>query len=124
MTNESREAFEAWAVEQPRVAANEDCFAKSPYGAQRYEFGEVQSLWLSWQAALQWAASQQAAEGWRPISEAPKEGRDMILLLTPSRFPQVAFSNTWWTSGFSVECKPTHWMPIPAAPTAQGERDE
>lgn len=56
--------------------------------------------------------------GWKPIESAPKSGRDMILLLTPSGFPQVAFSNTWWTSGFSVECKPTRWMPIPS-PTAE-----
>ena len=40
---------------------------------------------------------------------------------------QVAYSNTWWTSGFSVECKPTHWLPIPdaqndaAAPDFSGE---
>jgi len=57
------------------------------------------------------------AELWRPIEEAPKDGRQMILLLTPSRFPQVAFSNTWWTAGFSVENKPTHWMPIEPLPT-------
>jgi len=49
-------------------------------------------------------------EGWQPIETAPKIGRDLILLLTPSSFPQVAYSNTWWTAGFSVECKPTHWM--------------
>lgn len=57
--------------------------------------------------------------GWLPIETAPKDGRKMILLLTPSRFPQVAYSNTWWTAGFSVENKPTHWMeiePLPAPP--------
>lgn len=53
--------------------------------------------------------------GWQPIETAPKDGRHLILLLTPSGFPQVAYSNTWWTAGFSVECKPTHWMPLPAA---------
>lgn len=53
---------------------------------------------------------------WRPIEIAPRAGREMILLLTPSRFPQVAFSNTWWTAGFSVENKPTHWLPIPPLP--------
>lgn len=53
---------------------------------------------------------------WQPIETAPKSGRELILLLTPSRFPQVAFSNTWWTAGFSVECKPTHWMAIPPLP--------
>lgn len=52
---------------------------------------------------------------WQPIETAPKDGRQLILLLTPSGFPQPAYSNTWWMAGFSVECKPTHWMPLPAA---------
>ena len=56
-----------------------------------------------------------AQREWQPIETAPKDGRQLILLLTPSGFPQVAYSNTWWTAGFSVECKPTHWMPLPAA---------
>lgn len=53
---------------------------------------------------------------WQPIETAPTLGRELILLLTPSRFPQVAYSNTWWSSGFSVENKPTHWMRIPPIP--------
>lgn len=49
---------------------------------------------------------------WRPISTAPKTGRERILLKTPySPDGVLAFSNTWWTAGFSVECKPTHWKP-------------
>jgi hypothetical protein len=56
-------------------------------------------------------------DGWRQIETAPTVGRELILLLTPSRFPQVAYSNTWWTCGFSVENKPTHWMPLPDAPS-------
>jgi hypothetical protein len=57
-----------------------------------------------------------AVPEWLPIETAPKQGRQMILLLTPSGFPQVAYSNTWWTAGFSVECRPTHWMPLPPVP--------
>ena len=60
-------------------------------------------------------AEQRGAE-WQPISTAPKDGRELILLLTPSNWPQVAYSNTWWISGFSMENKPTHWMPLPKAP--------
>jgi hypothetical protein len=62
-------------------------------------------------------AELEAALAWQPIETAPRQGRQMILLLTPSRFPQVAFANTWWTAGFSVENKPTHWMPLPALPS-------
>ena len=58
---------------------------------------------------------------WQPIETAPKDGRDLILLLTPSGFPQVTYSNTWWQSGFSVECRPTGWMPLPAHPLAAAQ---
>lgn len=59
-------------------------------------------------------------QGWLPIETCPTAGRDLILLLfSGSKFPQVAFSNTWWTAGFSHEYKPTHWMPIP--PTTSPE---
>lgn len=67
-----------------------------------------------WQAARR-SQGREAPE-WLPIESAPKDGRRLILLLTPSGWPQVAYSNTWWTSGFSVECKPTYWAPIAAAP--------
>lgn len=53
---------------------------------------------------------------WQPIETAPTKGRELILLLTPSGFPQIAYANTWWTAGYSVECKPTHWLPIPKPP--------
>lgn len=58
----------------------------------------------------------QAGNEWMPIETAPRDGRQMILLLTPSGWPQVAYSNTWWTAGFSVECKPTHWARIHELP--------
>jgi hypothetical protein len=61
---------------------------------------------------------------WQPIETAPTTGRELILLLTPSRFPQVAYSNTWWTAGFSVENKPTHWMPIPTIKVMKPEPEE
>lgn len=66
------------------------------------------------------AMRRQLVGGWRPISEAPTVGREMILLLVPpSRFPQVAYSNTWWQTGCSVENRPTHFLrlePIPSRP--------
>lgn len=30
----------------------------------------------------------------------------------------------WWTAGFSVDCKPTHWMPIPPLPDPQPDGQE
>ena len=49
---------------------------------------------------------------WQPIETAPTTGRTMIMLLGPSGFPCAAWSNTWWTAGFSVENKPKYWMPF------------
>ncbi|MEW8091286.1 MAG: hypothetical protein AB2784_16840 [Candidatus Thiodiazotropha endolucinida] len=51
-------------------------------------------------------------DDWLPIKTAPTTGRQKILLKTPySPSGELAYSNTWWTAGFSVECKPTHWKP-------------
>ena len=60
---------------------------------------------------------------WQTIETAPKTGRELILLLTPSKWPQIAYSKSWWTTGFSVENKPTHWMPIPPIEAAIGIKD-
>jgi diadenosine tetraphosphatase ApaH/serine/threonine PP2A family protein phosphatase len=51
---------------------------------------------------------------WLPIETAPKDGREKILLKVPyNRDGVLAWSNTWWLGGFSVENKPTHWKPAP-----------
>lgn len=71
----------------------------------------VNQRWELWQAA-----TRAAVPAWQPIEAAPRHGRELILLLTPSKFPQVAYSNSWHTCGFSFESKPTHYMPIPPAP--------
>lgn len=54
-----------------------------------------------------------ASTEWQPIETAPKDGREQILLKVPYNQDGVlAWSDTWWTSGFSAENKPTHWKPI------------
>lgn len=54
---------------------------------------------------------------WLPISTAPTTGRQKLLLKTPyAPDGVIAFSNTWWVGGSSVECKATHWMPLPEEP--------
>jgi hypothetical protein len=62
--------------------------------------------------------------GWQPIETAQTTGREFILLLTPSKWPQIAYTNSWWTAGFSVENKPTHWMPIPPIEAAHGIKEK
>jgi len=67
------------------------------------------------------ALAEPPAREWQPIETAPKTGRELILLLPPSKWPQLAYSNTWWTTGCSVENKPTHWIPIPPVDAALRE---
>ena len=88
-----------------------------------------------------WLAAQAEPQGWRPISEAPKDGRSMLLGY-PNRagkwrtvrgqwFSDAEIAETWEEEGdegwyeTSVECEdlpncwpiePTHWMPLPATP--------
>lgn len=58
-----------------------------------------------------------AEREWQPIETAPKTGRQAILLWGSNyNEPQKAYSDTWWTSGFSVENKPSHWQLYPSAP--------
>ncbi len=60
-TEALRQQFEDWAIEQPRVAAEDDCFSLDKR-SDRYASGLVQSLWLAWKAALASAPAQPVAQ--------------------------------------------------------------
>ena len=90
----------------------------------------------------------QPGDGWRPIAEAPKSVADGSrvtgIYLLGFTFepdldfdPQACIDVIWWepllpnkaggrgkwcanAAGDAVECEPTHWMPLPAAPSAKG----
>jgi hypothetical protein len=54
------------------------------------------------------------ADNWQPIETAPTKRREPIWLWGPNyEKPGQAMSDTFWISGFSIENKPTHWMPRP-----------
>lgn len=57
------------------------------------------------------AVAVQRVVSWRPIATAPTKERKPIWLKVPGREPAAAYSDTFWRSGFSVECKPAHWKP-------------
>lgn len=58
---------------------------------------------------------------WNEMDTCPTEGRDQILLKTPhSPNGSLAWSNTWWTCGFSVECKPSAWRYAAGYPKQPG----
>lgn len=132
--SKAREAFEAWAMKTcPEILI---------------EFGtgptiQYAKAFAAWTAALQWAASQQAAEGWRPIESAPKD-HGVTQFDVWARGERVA--DCWWgqatydskkESGivyqsdydcngpvYSFVVDPTHWRPLPSPPSTQGGADE
>jgi hypothetical protein len=76
-------------------------------------------------------SSAPAREQWQPIETAPKDGRKLLLwwagMSRVGRCAGVGASRDggdWWQVP-SLECaptgRPTHWMPLPAAPGATTE---
>ncbi len=60
---------------------------------------------------------------WQPIETAPRKGRQAIYIWGPNyREPQKVYADSWWTCGFSVETKPTHWQPLPQPPQEETPR--
>ena len=59
---------------------------------------------------------------WQPIETAPKDG-SFILLATP----KGRIADGFWSPVYGVwswpyvMIEPTHWMPLPERPNAQGE---
>ena len=137
MTDQSREAFEKWAISEC-ISVN-----RSLDGTDGYFDGDSHIAWLASQAAME----QKDADRWQPIETAPKD--KTILLghrnshghwrtLRGEWFSQEEIDELWedpdgvepgWFET-SVEAddvpnvwhtNPTHWMPLPAAPLPQGE---
>jgi hypothetical protein len=61
--------------------------------------------------------------GWQPIETAPKDGQ-RVMLHSPETHTYTGICASWciidliweeWDSHFP--CYPTHWQPVPAAPT-------
>jgi hypothetical protein len=102
-------------------------------GAGRtYWSDKAEAAWLAWQAATR------AAQQWRPIETAPKDGTYIMLAnhhgVWIGHYAPVADSgyvfdqpwrsvmlNHWHIKKKSSEqyAPPTHWMPLPAAPEAK-----
>lgn len=63
---------------------------------------------------------------WQPIETAPRDGREIVLLLRGDGPLSYGFDIGFWCvgefcysgSGLPIEeCRPTHWLPIPEPPT-------
>jgi len=144
MNDKAREAFER-EYEAHLSPAEADWFRREEDDPEEYYHATTADAWWGFRAALQWAASQQAADGWRPIETAPKDGTDVLVMYMhiDTQIVHNAFYASesegwdaqavgWWSYDHSEVSRiklddwmtPTHWMPLPAALTAQGERDE
>ena len=63
---------------------------------------------------------------WQKIETAPRDGTEVLVLIRPKLIRLgwyfVRSSRTQgWCDESSRSIKPTHWMPLPAPPTAEGE---
>lgn len=139
MTDQSREAFEKWAISEC-ISVN-----RSLDGTDGYFDGDSHIAWLAWQAAME----QKDADRWQPIETAPKD--QLVMVYTPPtihdypdsvniRFDHIdsdIADDYWYEHGEHYEhyccvAKPegstgpserapyTHWMPLPAAPKQEG----
>lgn len=63
-----------------------------------------------------------SCEGWRPMSEAPKEKMTSVLVAQVGKPPVRAFwyDDHWHLHGstqrLEADLEPTHWMPLPSPP--------
>ena len=70
-------------------------------------------------------APQEAAQGWRDIGTAPKDGSNVILWCVDltGAGGHVAtgswhdpYGGSWWDWNMEYTLHPTHWQPLPPAP--------
>ena len=62
---------------------------------------------------------------WQPIETAPKNGTEIVLVVTDGFVGQLAFNAHWVRNRNGGECwsvalpgtTPTHWMPLPDPPS-------
>lgn len=82
-----------------------------------------------------WEAAQ-ANYGWRNIETAPKDGTAIMILFEDSDIPSIArwddargmdyypcWVVTWDGHHFGKFDRPTHWMPLPPSPIADGKEE-
>jgi hypothetical protein len=70
--------------------------------------------------ATEASVGQEAPPGWQPIETAPRDGTCVIGLDTKDGVGRTHWSEKYnphcWADDDELLVKPTHWMPLPAAP--------
>lgn len=81
-----------------------------------------------WRAALAASAPSREVPGWMPIETAPKDGKD-LLVFTTDQLVRLAFfdrarEGVWSCWPGRERIYPTHWIPLPAAPSPSVAAEE
>lgn len=120
MTNEQRNAYMTVVFK-----TDVESFEQNPLHIKS-EFGPVAAICrgdalkeLSTQAELLKACE------WQTIESAPKEGTKILATRNynmPQPYEIIWWHNGGWNANNALSCfpDPTHWMPLPKPPTAQG----
>jgi hypothetical protein len=100
-----REAFDKYVKDFPET---------------RHDYGTFVAGWIS-----------RAADGWRPIETAPKDGTRLLMCFAPMYYPFTGwFDGMIWVSVGEFESDPpivagpTHWRPLPDPPQPPRSMDE
>ena len=62
---------------------------------------------------------------WQPIETAPKDGSHFLgaeFWDNKWWYEEIWYSHTWKFGGGNFLTKPSHWMPLPKPPVAEGEK--
>jgi hypothetical protein len=106
-----------------------------------YKTISVQRAWELWQAALATQPQAPQGGGWQPIETAPKDGTSVLIandapgsvhpregyyVKPAQRFSDEPIHLGWWRLAGSCAERihgrtPTHWQPLPPAPTETPE---
>lgn len=116
MSGPTREQVVAWMKSISGKTTSSD----DKYGVL---FGESGLLKIT---TLAYAAGQASKQEWQPIETAPRDGTAVFVSLIgsdiphPARFENGEWRMTWDRYALSDWDGPTHWMPLPAAPSQEG----
>lgn len=91
---------------------------------QRHHDKVVEEIWSAMIAACLPAAPVAPADGWQGIETAPKDGTHFLAYedtgdIFRAAYHREGYLMCWGSQPVVQTPEPTHWMPLPAAPTGE-----
>lgn len=117
-----------WTAEGPQWTGERECATRY---ARREDaeavHGEDEDVWT---IEPLFATPAKAAGGWRLMKGAPKDGQQVLLRVEVHNGDPIAIQGWFerapadmcWYDVTDTPVEPTHWMPLPASPSPDGER--